>query len=147
MKDVRTAEEIENNTGTTVAKGAASGAATGGILAGVAGLIVGISGLVLPGVGPFLVAGPVATALGLTGVAATTTTGAVTGALAGGLIGALTSLGFTDEQAQKYEEHIRGGGILLIVPSRDKRAPEVKSIMTRHSASDVADLDLHENVA
>lgn len=143
MKDVREAQEIEESTGVSAAKGAVSGAITGGVLAGVAGLLVGIGAITIPGLGGLLIAGPVAGALGLTGAAATTTSAALTGAAGGGLIGALAGIGLPKDEATKYEENIRGGGILLIVPTMDRRIDEVRGILSKHGATDIRQLDLH----
>ena len=71
-------------------EGTSAGATAGAVLGAIAGFAV--ANLVLPGVGTLLVAGPIATALGLTGVAASTAAGAMTGLAAGGLIGALVNL-------------------------------------------------------
>lgn len=144
MKDITKAQEVESNTGASVAKGAASGAMTGGLLAGVAGLLVGLGIVTIPGLGALFVAGPIASALGLTGAAATTTTAALAGAAGGGLIGALAGLGFSHEEAVQYEEQVRGGGILLAVPVRDMRTKEVREVLTKHGATDVRQLELHQ---
>ncbi len=142
MKDVRKAEEVERNTGVHVAEGAVSGAATGGIIGGLVGLLAGIGAITIPGLGAVLIGGPIAAALGLTGAAATTASGAVTGALAGGLVGALVGLGIPEEEAKEYEEHIRGGGILLAVPTHDTRIDEVRNIMDNYSAYGVRQINL-----
>lgn len=141
MKDIEKHEEIKD-TGVKVTEGATSGVVTGGALGGITGLLVGLGTITIPGVGPFLAAGPLAGALGLTGAAATTATGAVTGAVAGGVLGALMSLGFPDEEAKVYEEKIRAGGILLIVPTMDERTDEVREVVNNHHARDVRQLDL-----
>src|SRR5262245_26881907 len=83
----RTSVPAERGLGSAVA----SGALTGGVVGAVAGLIVAAG--VLPGIGALFVAGPIASALGLTGFAATTAAGALTGLAAGGIIGALTEFG------------------------------------------------------
>ena len=111
---------------------AASGAATGAVVGTAAGLAVA-SGI-LPGLGALFVAGPLATALGLAGGAATTAAGAMTGAAAGGLIGALGGLGVSDEEARRYEERVRGGGILVTVHNDN---PEVARIFEEHGADDI----------
>lgn len=147
MKDIRKGEEIEKNTGVDISKGAVSGAVTGGVLAGVAGLLMGLGIITLPGLGALMVAGPIASALGLTGAAATATTAAVTGVVGGGLIGALAGFGFSKEDATKYEEYIRAGGILLIIPTRDRRTDEVRDIVAKHGATDVRQLELHAQTA
>jgi uncharacterized membrane protein len=98
--------------GSKVGAGAAGGATTGAVVGAIAGLAVANG--ILPGIGTLFVAGPLATALGLTGAAATTVAGAATGAVAGGLIGAFTHLGVTQEDAAMYEEHIRSGDTVVI---------------------------------
>lgn len=128
--------------GVHVSEGAASGAVTGGALGGLTGLLIGLGVISIPGVGPFLAAGPLVAALGLTGAAATTATGTVTGAIAGGIIGALTSLGFPPEEAKIYEEEIRGGGILLVVPTLNERTNEVRSLVEKYNAREVRELEL-----
>jgi hypothetical protein len=146
MRDMRVATDIQANTGAQVANDTAQGALIGGVLAGVAGLLVGLGIITIPGIGALFVAGPIASALGLTGAAATTTSAAVTGAVAGGLVGALASIGFSQEDAQVYEERIRGGGILLIVPAQEQRVGEVQGIMTKHMATDIRSLELRTDV-
>lgn len=141
MKDIEEKKRMDNM-GVQVSEGAASGVVTGGILGGVAGLLVGLGTLTIPGLGPLLAAGPLATALGLTGTAATTTTGALAGAVAGGIAGALISLGFPPEEAKRYEEEIKAGGILLMVPTLDERTNEVRTVLNKHNARDIRQLDL-----
>ncbi len=146
MKDLHKAENIQSNTGAQAAQGAATGAVAGGAIMGLAGFLVGVGAITIPGIGALLVGGPLATALGLTGVAATTTTGIVTGAAAGGLAGALINLGFSQTEAQEYEEQIRGGGILIAVPARDSRTNEVRNILEKNKASGVRQLELPSDV-
>jgi hypothetical protein len=93
------------------ASGAASGALAGGVIGAIAGLVVANG--ILPGLGTLFVAGPIATALGLTGAAATAAAGTITGAAAGGIIGALSGLGVDEESAKVYEERIKGGDIAI----------------------------------
>lgn len=147
MKDIKKGETLDDKTGATIAGGAISGAVTGGVLAGVAGLLVGLGVISFPGVGALLVAGPIASALGLTGATAAATTAAVTGVVGGGIIGALAGAGFSREDAVRYEEYIRAGGILLIIPTRDKRITEVRDIVSKHGATDVRQLELHSQTA
>lgn len=122
----------DSETGDKIGAGAAKGATAGAVVGAVAGLVVANG--VLPGLGTLFVAGPLATALGLTGAAATTAAGAATGAVAGGLIGALVNLGIKKEDAEMYESHVRGGGALVVVHSEK---PGVAPILTAHGASEV----------
>jgi hypothetical protein len=137
MKDESEGTVINNNTGASVATGAASGATTGGVIGALAGLLVGIGAIAVPGVGALLIGGPLAVALGLTGAAASTVTGAVTGALAGGLLGALMGMGVPEEDARIYEERVKGGGILIAVPARDGEGTEARDILESNGADQI----------
>lgn len=122
-----------------VAEGTISGATAGGVLGALAGLL--IANGIVPGLGPILVGGPLASALGLTGVAATAVSGAVTGALAGGVLGALTSFGLSEEDARVYEDSIKEGGILLIVPTRIGDEVEVRDLLSDFGASQIKSIE------
>ncbi len=123
-----------------VAGGAVSGATTGGAIGGLAGLLAGAG--VVPALAGLLIGGPIAVALGLTGVAATTVSGAVTGALAGGLIGGLTSLGLTEEEATTYERVVKEGGVALAVPLKNDDDGEARDVLEENNASSIKELDL-----
>lgn len=142
MKDQGQAKELAEDTGASTAEGAVSGATTGGVIGGIAGLLIGVGAITIPGIGALLIAGPVAAALGLTGAAATTVSGAITGALAGGLIGALVSLGVPEEDAKVYEERVREGGILLVVPVSDRKSEEVEEILDQNGADQIRSIDI-----
>ncbi|HSI20433.1 MAG TPA: low temperature-induced protein [Verrucomicrobiae bacterium] len=105
---------VEKDGAGEVAEDTLGGAATGGVIGGIAGLLAGIG--VVPALAGILIGGPVAAALGLAGAAATTVSGAVTGAVAGGLIGALTGIGLSEEDAKYYDDAVRGGDIVIGVP-------------------------------
>src|ERR671919_1382654 len=94
---------------TKAPEGAATGAGTGGVLGGVLGWLVGIGSLAIPGVGPFVAAGPIMAALG----------GAAVGATVGGLTGALVGLGIPEYEAKQYEGKLRQGNILISVHSEN----------------------------
>jgi hypothetical protein len=124
MKDAQTGEKVGS--------GAVTGATIGATVGAIAGLVVANG--ILPGVGTLFVAGPIATALGLTGAAATTIAGAATGLAAGGLLGALTSLGITKEDASYYQTVLSSGKYLVIVHSALDSA---KRILEAHHSSNV----------
>src|SRR5919106_6408377 len=94
---------------TKAPEGTATGAGTGGVLGGVLGWLVGIGSLAIPGVGPFIAAGPIMAALG----------GAAVGATVGGLPGALVGLGIPEYEAKQYEGKLRQGNILISVHSEN----------------------------
>lgn len=122
-----------------MAGGAVSGATTGGAIGALAGFLI-FNGI-FPGLGPLLIGGPIATALGLSGAAATAVSGAVTGAAAGGLLGALSGFGLSHEEAREYEESIRAGGILVIVPARAGEEDEVRAIMSEYEAGQIRSIE------
>lgn len=125
--------ELEDDqSGSKVGKGVANGATAGVIIGGIAGLI--IANGVLPGFGTLFVAGPLATALGVGTVTATTVAGAATGAVAGGLIGALQHFGVEENDIHLYENHVRHGNILII--ARDTTA-STKDILTKQGAVEI----------
>src|SRR5687767_11530055 len=114
---------------TKAPEGAATGAGTGGVLGGVLGWLVGIGALAIPGVGPFIAAGPIMAAL----------SGAAIGAAAGGLVGTLVGMGIPEYEAKRYESKIREGRILLSVHSNDSdQTKRAKEIFDRDGAEDVA---------
>lgn len=115
LKDEETTEKVES--------GAATGAVTGGAIGVIAGLVVANG--VLPGLGTLFVAGPLVTALGIAGGAATTVAGAATGAVAGGLVGALLNLGVKEGDAELYQKFVKKGDILLVVKSDSDKVMDV----------------------
>ena len=119
------AHEINTKTPEGIATGASAGAAVGGVL----GWLVGIGAIAVPGIGPFLAAGPIMAALA--GVGA----GGVTGGVVGGLVG----LGIPEYEAKRYEGRIRDGGILISVHCDDSEwTSRAKEILERTGAEDVA---------
>lgn len=108
----------------------AAGAGMGAVLGGLAGMVVGLGALVLPGIGPVLAAGPLATVLaGILGAGV----GAVGGGMAGGLIGALIDLGVPEDQAQYYAEGLRRGGALVTARVADQQAGPVRELLSHHA--------------
>jgi len=107
------AKDVAEETGAKAAGGAATGAVAGGVLGGLTGLLVGIGALAIPGIGPVVAGGVLASAFGLGG--GTALAGAGIGAAAGGLIGALTGLGFSQDEAKYYDDGVRGGRTLVTV--------------------------------
>lgn len=93
----------ENNT--KAPEGAVAGAGAGGLLGGTLGLLAGIGALAIPGVGPFIAAGPLLAAL----------SGAAAGATVGGITGALIGLGIPEVEAKMYEGKLSGGNLLIAI--------------------------------
>jgi hypothetical protein len=107
--------------------GAATGAVGGGLLGGIAGLVIGLSALTIPGLGPVIAAGPIASAL----------VGAGIGAVAGGVIGALVDWGIPEEHAEYYAEGVRRGGTLVAVKADENQVRDISTIMRRYDPVDI----------
>lgn len=114
---------------TKAPEGAITGAGAGGALGGTLGLLAGIGALAIPGLGPFIAAGPIMAAL----------SGAAAGAAVGGITGALVGLGIPELEAKQYETKIKNGNILLSVhvESSDERG-RAKKILEEGGAKDVS---------
>ncbi len=94
---------------TKAPEGAATGASTGGVIGGILGWLAGIGSLAIPGIGPFIAAGPIMAAL----------SGTAIGALVGGLTGTLVGLGIPEYVAKEYEKNLKAGEILIAVHTTD----------------------------
>ena len=118
---------IEKNT--KAPEGAVAGAGAGGVVGGTLGLLAGIGALAIPGVGPFIAAGPIMAAL----------SGAAAGAAVGGITGALIGMGIPELEAKQYEGKIKGGNILLSVHVDDStERARAKKILEESGATDIA---------
>jgi hypothetical protein len=114
---------------TKAPEGAATGAGAGGALGGTLGLLAGIGTLAIPGLGPFLAAGPIMAAL----------SGAAVGAAVGGLTGALIGMGIPEFEAKQYESKLKAGSILISVHvENDEETKRAKEALERHSAESIA---------
>lgn len=113
---------------TKVPEGSTAGAGTGAVIGGTLGWLTGIGALAIPGVGPFIAAGPIVAALAGMGA----------GGVIGGIAGALVGMGIPEYEAKRYEGRVKEGGILLSVHCDNadwkKRAME---IMKQSGASDI----------
>jgi hypothetical protein len=115
--------------GTKAPEGTATGATTGAIIGGGLGWLAGIGALAIPGVGPFIAAGPIVAALA--GVGA--------GGAVGGIMGALIGMGIPEYEAKRYEGRIKSGGILLSVHSDNSEwTKRAKQILENTGAEDIA---------
>lgn len=114
--------------------GAGTGATLGGLLGGGAGVAAGLGMLAIPGIGPLVAAGWLATAAA--GLAA----GAVAGGVLGGLVGALTSHGVSKEDATVYVEGVRRGGALVMARIPTAMAQQAEAIMERRNAIEATTL-------
>jgi hypothetical protein len=114
---------VHKGVGEQADEGAKVGIATGGVLGGLGGLLVGLGTLAIPGVGPVMVAGAIAT------VITTTVAGAGIGAVAGGLLGVLISLGIPEERARVYSDRLDRGDYLLFIDGTDAEIAQAEAIL------------------
>ncbi len=118
---------IEGNS--KVPEGAAAGGTIGAVTGGVMGWLVGIGALAIPGIGPFIAAGPIMAALAGLGA----------GATIGGLSGALVGAGLPEYEAKRYEGQVREGGVLLSIHCDDSEwSTRAKEVLTASGADDIA---------
>jgi len=114
---------------TKAPEGAATGGATGFVIGGVLGWLAGFGSLAIPGLGPFIAAGPIMAAL----------SGAGVGAAVGGITGALIGMGIPEYEARRYEAKVKEGNILVSVHADDSdQVDRAKRILTDAQAEDVA---------
>lgn len=114
---------------TKAPEGATTGAGAGAIIGGTLGWLAGIGALAIPGVGPFIAAGPIMAALAGAGIGGTT----------GGVVGGLVGLGIPEYEAKRYEGRIKKGGFLLSVHSDNSDwTRKAKEILERTGAEDIS---------
>jgi hypothetical protein len=123
------AKPLATEKSTKAPEGAAAGAAGGAVLGGGLGLLVGIGALAIPGLGPFIAAGPIMAALAGIGV----------GGAVGGFTGALVGLGIPEYEAKRYEGRLQKGGILLSVHcDTSDEISRAKNLMKGTGAEDIS---------
>jgi len=136
LPDRASTRELAHEKHTKAPEGAAAGAAAGVVTGGTLGWLLGIGAIVIPGLGPFLAAGPIMAALAGAGV----------GAAAGTLTGALIGMGIPEYEAKRYESFLNDGGMLLSVHCvNSEEARRARSILDGFGGHDIA--DKHEAAA
>jgi hypothetical protein len=114
---------------TKAPEGAAAGVTTGGVIGGTLGLLAGVGMLAIPGLGPFIAAGPIMAGLAGLGV----------GGAVGGLTGALIGMGIPEFEAKRYEGRLQNGGILLSVHcATSEEIKRAKEVVARTGGEDVS---------
>jgi len=122
-------KDFAHEKGTKAPEGTAVGAGSGAVVGGALGWLAGIGALAIPGVGPFIAAGPIMAALAGLGV----------GGAVGGIAGALVGMGIPEYEAKRYEGRVKEGGILLSVHSdNSKWTKQAKEILERTGAQDIS---------
>jgi hypothetical protein len=129
LPDQQSTQDFAHEKHTKAPEGTATGVTTGGAVGGALGLLAGIGALAIPGVGPFIAAGPIMATLAGLGV----------GGAVGGLIGALVGMGIPEYEAKRYEGRLKEGGVLLSVHcDTADQIRRSKGILTGTGASDIA---------
>lgn len=122
-------KDFAHEKNTKAPEGATTGAGAGAAIGGTLGLLAGLGALAIPGLGPFIAAGPIMGALA----------GIGTGGVVGGLIGALVGMGIPEYEAKRYEGMIREGGILVSVHCDNSDwVDRAKHLLENTGATDVA---------
>jgi hypothetical protein len=129
LPETKGTKEFAHEKNTKAPEGATTGAGTGAILGGGLGWLIGIGALAIPGLGPFIAAGPIVATLAGVGL------GGAVGGLTGGLIG----MGIPEFEAKRYEGRVKQGGIFLSVHSDTSEAVKrAKEILERTGAQDIS---------
>jgi len=129
LPDNQSTKEFAHEKNTKAPEGATTGVATGGAVGGTLGLLAGIGALAIPGLGPFIAAGPIMGALAGLGV----------GGAVGGLIGALVGMGIPEYEAKRYEGRLKDGGVLLSVHcNTSDEIKRAKHLLEETGAEDIA---------
>lgn len=126
--DHGTTRDFAHETHTKAPEGAATGAGTGGVIGGALGWLAGIGAFAIPGIGPFIAAGPILAAL----------SGAAIGATVGGITGCLIGMGIPEIEAKRYEGKLQEGNILIAVHTEDSdEVARAKEIFETAEAVDI----------
>src|SRR6476469_4865555 len=129
LPDKEGKHEIGPVKATKAPEGATTGVAAGGVTGGVIGLLAGIGALAIPGVGPFIAAGPIMAAL----------SGAAVGGATGGVVGGLVGLGIPEIDAKRYDEKLKKGNYLIAVHTDEsKDVDRAKEIFKNAGAEDIS---------
>ena len=129
LPDEQSTRQFAHEKNTKAPEGAATGATAGGAIGGTLGLLAGIGSLAIPGIGPFIAAGPIMAALAGVGV----------GGAVGGLLGALVGMGIPEYEAKRYEGRVKDGGVLLSVHCGSSAdVSRAKELLKATGAEDIA---------
>ncbi|QBB70152.1 hypothetical protein ELE36_07110 [Pseudolysobacter antarcticus] len=126
LPDKRGTKDFAHEHNTKAPEGATAGGIAGLGVGAALGWLAGIGSLAIPGVGPFIAAGPIMAALG----------GAAVGTAAGGVIGALVGMGIPEFEAKRYDAKIREGNILISVHTEDGKQRDLAKDIFKHAQAD-----------
>jgi hypothetical protein len=129
MPDNQSSKDFAHEKHTKTPEGTTTGVAAGGTIGGTLGLLAGIGALAIPGVGPFIAAGPIMGALAGLGV----------GGAVGGVVGALVGMGIPEYEAKRYEGRVKDGGVLLSVHcDTSEEITRAKDVLKSTGAEDIS---------
>jgi hypothetical protein len=129
LPDTRTTKDFAHEKNTKAPEGTTTGATAGGVIGGTLGVLAGVGALAIPGVGPFIAAGPIMAGLAGLGV----------GGAVGGLVGALVGMGIPEYEAKRYEGHVKNGGTLLSVHcDTSEEISRAKDMLKSTGATDIS---------
>ena len=129
MPDSQSSKDFAHEKQTKAPEGTTTGVAAGGTIGGTLGLLAGIGALAIPGIGPFIAAGPIMGALAGLGV----------GGAVGGLVGALVGMGIPEYEAKRYEGRVKDGGVLLSVHcDTSDEITRAKNLLESTGAEDIS---------
>jgi hypothetical protein len=129
LPDSQSSKEFAHEKNTKAPEGTTAGVTTGGVIGGTLGLLAGVGALAIPGLGPFIAAGPIMAGLAGLGV----------GGAVGGLVGALVGMGIPEYEAKRYEGRVKDGGVLLSVHcDNSNEISRAKDLLKETGAEDIA---------
>jgi hypothetical protein len=129
LPDTQSTRDFAHHKDTKAPEGTAVGVTAGGVIGGTIGVLAGVGALAIPGVGPFIAAGPIMAGLAGLGV----------GGAVGGLVGALVGMGIPEYEAKRYEGRVKNGGTLLSVHcDTAEEIKRAKDMLTSSGADDIS---------
>jgi hypothetical protein len=129
MQDNVGTKDFAHEKATKAPEGTTTGAVTGGVVGGTLGLLAGIGALAIPGLGPFIAAGPIMATLA----------GIGSGGVVGGMIGALVGMGIPEYEAKRYEGRIKEGGVLISVHcDNGEWVSKAKDVLKQSDVDDIS---------
>jgi hypothetical protein len=127
--DTGSTRDFAHHKDTKAPEGTTAGATTGGVIGGTLGVLAGVGALAIPGVGPFIAAGPIMAGLAGLGI----------GGAVGGIVGALVGMGIPEYEAKRYEGHVKDGGTLLSVHcDTSDQVSRAKDMLKSTGAKDIS---------
>jgi hypothetical protein len=129
LPDQRGTRDFAHEKDTKAPEGTTAGVTAGGVIGGTLGVLAGIGALAIPGLGPFIAAGPIMGGLAGLGV----------GGAVGGLIGALVGMGIPEYEAKRYEGRLKSGGVLLSIHcDTSEQIDRAKDILKNSGGEDIS---------